>query len=320
MEGKRRSVEEDWELTEYEKQRKPQEIADDDVESAVLPRSLHKELMCPICLEIMKKTMTTKDCLHRFCANCIITALRNGNKECPTCREKLVSKRSLRPDVNFDLLISKIYPNLDKYEAEHDKVIAQLNTSYMNTLTENNILQQGVQNRSETKSEQSSQNMKDEKKKRTTKHRSYFSISEHLSNFLQDNNFESTSDQLPIKNDTTNDSASTSNEIEIILTPHPFIETSTNNDEKRFIKTPGTTTVDHLKKYLIMRQNIECDLKLSDKDICELINNVHIFIAEKPNNFIELDGSETLQQLKEKFCKDTEPLNLYHSPIELNCK
>ena len=32
----------------------------------------------------------------RFCAECIITALRSGNKECPTCRKKLVSKRSLR--------------------------------------------------------------------------------------------------------------------------------------------------------------------------------------------------------------------------------
>lgn len=29
-----------------------------------------------------------------------------SNKECPTCRKKLVSKRSLRPDPNFDALIS----------------------------------------------------------------------------------------------------------------------------------------------------------------------------------------------------------------------
>ena len=30
------------------------------------------------------------------------------NKECPTCRKKLVSKRSLRPDPNFDALIAKV--------------------------------------------------------------------------------------------------------------------------------------------------------------------------------------------------------------------
>lgn len=63
-------------------------------------------LRCPICLDMLKKTMTTKECLHRFCSECIITALRSGNKECPTCRKKLVSKRSLRPDPNFDYLIS----------------------------------------------------------------------------------------------------------------------------------------------------------------------------------------------------------------------
>ncbi|KAJ8957348.1 hypothetical protein NQ318_004827 [Aromia moschata] len=94
------------------------------------PRSLHSELMCPICLDMLKKTMTTKECLHRFCSECIITALRSGNKECPTCRKKLVSKRSLRPDPNFDLLISKIYPSRDEYEAHQERVLAKLNTSH----------------------------------------------------------------------------------------------------------------------------------------------------------------------------------------------
>jgi len=39
-----------------------------------------------------------------------------GNKECPTCRKKLVSKRSLRSDPNFDRLISNIWPDRKKYE------------------------------------------------------------------------------------------------------------------------------------------------------------------------------------------------------------
>nr|4R8P_L Chain L, E3 ubiquitin-protein ligase RING2, Ubiquitin-conjugating enzyme E2 D3 [Homo sapiens]4R8P_N Chain N, E3 ubiquitin-protein ligase RING2, Ubiquitin-conjugating enzyme E2 D3 [Homo sapiens] len=100
-----------WELSLYELQRTPQEAITDGLEIVVSPRSLHSELMCPICLDMLKNTMTTKECLHRFCADCIITALRSGNKECPTCRKKLVSKRSLRPDPNFDALISKIYPS-----------------------------------------------------------------------------------------------------------------------------------------------------------------------------------------------------------------
>ncbi|XP_055586718.1 E3 ubiquitin-protein ligase RING1 isoform X2 [Uranotaenia lowii] len=119
-----------WDLSLYELNRTPQEAITDNTEIAVSPRSLHSELMCPICLDMLKKTMTTKECLHRFCSDCIITALRSGNKECPTCRKKLVSKRSLRPDPNFDLLISKIYPSRDEYEAHQERVLAQFNQSH----------------------------------------------------------------------------------------------------------------------------------------------------------------------------------------------
>ena len=117
-----------WELSLYELQRTPQEAITDSTEIAVSPRSLHSELMCPICLDMLKNTMTTKECLHRFCQDCIITALRSGNKECPTCRKKLVSKRSLRPDPNFDSLITKIYPSRDEYEALQEKVLAKFKT------------------------------------------------------------------------------------------------------------------------------------------------------------------------------------------------
>lgn len=76
--------------------------------------------------------VTNNKCLilSRFCSDCIVTALRSGNKECPTCRKKLVSKRSLRPDPNFDLLISKIYPSRDEYEAHQTRVLEKLNKSH----------------------------------------------------------------------------------------------------------------------------------------------------------------------------------------------
>lgn len=135
-----------WDLSLYELHRQPQEVITDNTEIAVSPRSLHSELMCPICLDMLKKTMTTKECLHRFCSDCIITALRSGNKECPTCRKKLVSKRSLRPDPNFDCLISKIYPSRDEYEAHQEKVLAKFNQSHsqqalVNSITEGIKLQ-----------------------------------------------------------------------------------------------------------------------------------------------------------------------------------
>lgn len=96
-------------LTEYQQQRRPQPVTIGEI--AINPKSLHRELMCPICLDILTKTMTTRDCLHRFCSDCINKAIRSGNKECPTCRKKLASHRSLRADPNFDEIISKIYPS-----------------------------------------------------------------------------------------------------------------------------------------------------------------------------------------------------------------
>lgn len=128
-----------WELSLYELHRTPQEAITDNTEIAVSPRSLHSELMCPICLDMLKQTMTTKECLHRFCQECIITALRSGNKECPTCRKKLVSKRSLRPDPNFDALIAKIYPSRDEYEALQERVLAKLKQHHNTTALSSSI-------------------------------------------------------------------------------------------------------------------------------------------------------------------------------------
>ena len=92
----------------YELHRKPHEVVTDQTVIGVSPRALHSELMCPICLDLMKNTHTTKEvsdystqqmriyyiiivthdivfinalsvqCLHRFCQECIITALRSG--------------------------------------------------------------------------------------------------------------------------------------------------------------------------------------------------------------------------------------------------
>lgn len=116
-----------WELSLYELHRKPHEMVTDSTVVAVSPRALRSELMCPICLDLMRTPLTTKECLHRFCQECIITALRSGNKECPTCRKKLISKRSLRSDPNFDALINKIYPDRDSLNAQAEKYTPRRN-------------------------------------------------------------------------------------------------------------------------------------------------------------------------------------------------
>ena len=99
-----------------------------DLEAVVMDTDeLNIDLSCPICLGVCSKAVTTIECLHRFCAACIEKSLRLGLKECPTCREKCPSRRFLRPDPNFDALISVIYPNLKAWEEEETKRIEVLN-------------------------------------------------------------------------------------------------------------------------------------------------------------------------------------------------
>lgn len=97
----------------------------DDAEIIINPRLLNRELTCPICLDILNQTMTTRECLHRFCSGCINKALRSGNKECPTCRKKLTSRRCLRPDPNFDQLISKLYIGENEKVEERNIIIPE---------------------------------------------------------------------------------------------------------------------------------------------------------------------------------------------------
>lgn len=118
--------EKQFELSRYELNRKPQELILDETEIKVQRKALNALLMCPICLDILRGTMTTKECLHRFCQECITTALRSGNKECPTCRKRLVSRRSLRHDPIFDALIAKLYPSRDEYEKHQTQLLTQV--------------------------------------------------------------------------------------------------------------------------------------------------------------------------------------------------
>lgn len=90
-------------------------------------RTLNMELTCPVCLRILHKTEIVMECLHRFCSECIQKCLRVGKNECPSCRIHVPSRRSLRPDPNFDALISKIYPDLGAFERYEERMIAAFN-------------------------------------------------------------------------------------------------------------------------------------------------------------------------------------------------
>jgi E3 ubiquitin-protein ligase RNF1/2 len=124
--------------TLYDLYRQPRApMMDPTVKRTFSVRSLNADLLCPICLGIVRDTMVVMECLHRFCRQCIETCLRACKNECPSCRINIPSRRSLRPDHNFDALIRTIYPKLEKFEQDEDQRIAENNrvVHFNNALT-----------------------------------------------------------------------------------------------------------------------------------------------------------------------------------------
>ncbi|CAK7350556.1 unnamed protein product [Dovyalis caffra] len=106
--------------TESDRSQSSSSINEDVKEEYVVVKlsEIRKEVQCPICLGIIRKTRTVMECLHRFCRECIDKSMRLGNNECPACRTHCASRRSLRDDPNYDALIAALYPDIDKYEEE----------------------------------------------------------------------------------------------------------------------------------------------------------------------------------------------------------
>ncbi|XP_055487572.1 E3 ubiquitin-protein ligase RING2-A-like isoform X2 [Leucoraja erinacea] len=323
-----------WELSLYELHRTPQEAIMDGTEIAVSPRSLHSELMCPICLDMLKNTMTTKECLHRFCSDCIVTALRSGNKECPTCRKKLVSKRSLRPDPNFDALICKIYPSRDEYEAHQDRVLARLSRLH-NPQALSSSIEEGLK----------MQAMHRAQRVRKPPHESdntTFSGGEdncdsrsHVSNVSTHSNQEAgpsrkrskasddscpeldNSREAPVSPDVVGDSCS---EIELVFRPHPVLVEKDEYSQTRYVKTTANATVDHLSKYLALRIALEEQQKNIGNNAVTLEEvsekQYTIYITTSGGQFTTLNGSLTLELVNEKYWKVSKPLELYYAPTK----
>ncbi|ELT89389.1 hypothetical protein CAPTEDRAFT_219532 [Capitella teleta] len=316
-----------WELSLYELHRTPQEALTDNTEIAVSPRSLHSELMCPICLDMLKNTMTTKECLHRFCQECIITALRSGNKECPTCRKKLVSKRSLRPDPNFDALISKIYPSRDEYDAQQERVLAKLKqTINPNALTQSieEGLRQQALNRAQRVSVKKSGTTNeggDVKDEDAISHTGSDTHTDDLgpkqqrapseeSNSLGEGTSDASTGSKPAR-----PKQNTQNDIELLFKPHPDMEQDVS--QTRYIKTSANATVNHLGKYLAMRLALENQLN-SGEDSGESASlkpeAYRIYVSTTAGQFSMMDGNESLDHIHERYLKANKPLELFYMP------
>ncbi|KAJ0069061.1 hypothetical protein NL108_016956, partial [Boleophthalmus pectinirostris] len=283
----------------------------DGTEVAVSPRALHSELMCPICLDMLKDTMTTKECLHRFCSDCIVTALRSGfdtltfstekktkhvqyrificfflfsNKECPTCRKKLVSRRSLRKDSNFDALISKIYPSRDEYEAHQRRVIERLNRLHNQEALSSSI-EEGLRQQARYRAERNHRVKKPTQESDNTtfsggedngdsrSHLSHDSAPSHappVAGHTWSEAGPSRKRARPSEEGSGHeaDSGRTTppprrhkdgpvSEIELVFRPHPQLVQPNDYSQTRYVKTTANATVDHLSKYLALRIALE---------------------------------------------------------------
>jgi len=311
--------EKSWELSLYECQRTPQEaITDTKAIIAVSPKSMQSELTCPICLDMLTQTMTTKECLHRFCAECIITALRSGNKECPTCRKKLVSKRSLRHDPNFDQLVSRIFPDREEYELEQQNAMALASKKH------SQLLMSGIS--SAAKAQADHVKMINKRKNLSDYDELVASHAAVGENPDQDENTQD-GDTTPYRKKKKARSAGDSgadslqpNETEAIIKPHSSVSQELierlGEPNTRYVKTTLDASVDHIIKFLDLR--IKADLESCAADDSNAssepnqVENIKLFVINNGDD-IELTGPETLEMIKEEYLKKlSRPLELFY--------
>ncbi|XP_037529372.1 E3 ubiquitin-protein ligase RING2-A-like [Rhipicephalus sanguineus] len=115
--GRANSASSEWQLSPYEQQRTAEKVITDSTEVAVHSDSVRREFTCTVCLDLLKDTVATRECGHRFCEKCITTALARCNNTCPECRTKIASKRSLHRDLRMDTLIAALFLNKDEGNA-----------------------------------------------------------------------------------------------------------------------------------------------------------------------------------------------------------
>jgi hypothetical protein len=59
--------------------------------------------------------------LHKFCQKCIEDYNRKYKKECPQCRNQILSRRHLRLDLTMQGIIGKLVENLEDFNEVEEK-------------------------------------------------------------------------------------------------------------------------------------------------------------------------------------------------------
>uniref|UniRef100_A0A9J2P223 RING-type E3 ubiquitin transferase n=1 Tax=Ascaris lumbricoides TaxID=6252 RepID=A0A9J2P223_ASCLU len=94
-------------LTAYERARKPHQLRTGVDTRTVRIEWIASELTCGLCKKTIQNAMVIRNCMHRFCADCILPKIHTGTKKCPLCKKVLPKKTPLKSDANFDSVINK---------------------------------------------------------------------------------------------------------------------------------------------------------------------------------------------------------------------
>ncbi|VVC35669.1 Hypothetical protein CINCED_3A004578 [Cinara cedri] len=278
-----------WELSLYELHRTPQEAITDNTEIAVSPRSLHSELMCPICLDMLKKTMTTKECLH-------------SRDEYEAHQTRVLEK----------LNKSHSQANLVQSINEGIKIQTQ------NRLQRTKKNQQDEQNESSSSSTPKTPNNIGPVKDNVTRTVVQAKVAKKLKTVMISENDGPASSSADKSDITECDGASrgvTLDEIELVFKPHPTEMGSDNQLIKvlkenavRYIKTTANATVEHLSTYLLMRLSLDLGPEHPERAVKFLI-----YVAPISGQYVPLNGNQTLRQVHDKYWKVNKPLEMFYS-------
>ncbi len=61
---------------------------------------------CSICLDTYSDPHVIPECLRRFCGACVKESIRKCGVECPACRARIITRRGLRKDNDFQDMVS----------------------------------------------------------------------------------------------------------------------------------------------------------------------------------------------------------------------
>ena len=234
-------------LTLFDIHRQPRcEIYNPDIRCRIQLKVLGSEFHCPICLGYIRNTRIVKECLHRFCHDCIEKCLRVGKKQCPQCRIHIPSRRSFRPDTNFDQLIQSIYGDIEQLEKFEEEEIAKQNKKNMNNVLNSDSRKRGMLYQAEQR-----------KRSRGAIHGSM--MGEQQQSRTTDNSNNNNSSNAAAAATRGNSSIiggrkDDETKIELILRRHPH-EIKVNSLRKEYIRTTNEITVVTLKKYLSKKLN-----------------------------------------------------------------